>query len=60
MAIPTFPAPITEILLWRLVGDGGAAFEIGLKNAWVKSRPPGPNVEAEPVLCMMMMMMMMC
>lgn len=36
------------------MGDGGAAFEMGLKKAWVKSRPSGPNVEAEPLLCMMM------
>lgn len=52
MAIPTFPAPMTEILLWRLVIDGGDALEMGLKKDWVKSRPPGPN-EPELLLCIM-------
>jgi hypothetical protein len=25
MDVPTLPTPMTEILVWRLVGDGGAA-----------------------------------
>jgi hypothetical protein len=32
IAIPTLPAPITEILLWRFVGEGGEAFKIDLKK----------------------------
>jgi hypothetical protein len=30
--MPTLPVPITEILVWRLVGDGGDVFWIGLKK----------------------------
>jgi hypothetical protein len=51
MAMPTLPAPTTEILVWRLVGDGGAALLMGLKKASLRSRPPGPRDEPEEVLC---------
>lgn len=43
---------MTEILVWRFVGEGGAALEIDLKKAWVKSRPPGPSDEDELLFCM--------
>lgn len=33
MAIPTLPAPTTEILLWSLVGEEGAAFMMDLNKA---------------------------
>ena len=52
IAMPTLPAPITEILVWRLVGDGGDVFWMGLKNISDRSRPPGPKEEAEALFCM--------
>lgn len=50
--MPTFPTPMTEILVWRFVGDGGAVLEIDLKKVWLRSRPPGPNDEDEVLFCM--------
>jgi hypothetical protein len=33
MAMPTLPAPMMEILVWRLVGEGGDEQLMGLKKA---------------------------
>ena len=52
--MPTLPTPMTETLVWRLVGEGGAVCWMGLKKAWVRSRPPGPKDDAEPLLCMLL------
>lgn len=51
MAMPTLPAPMTEILVWRLVGEGGEVLRMGLKKAWAMSRPPGPRFIDELLFC---------
>lgn len=44
---------MTEILVWRLVGDGGDVFCMALKNEGVKSRPPGPKLDDDGILCIL-------
>ena len=51
MAMPTLPAPMTEIFVLCFVEEGGAALKAGFKKAWVRSRPPGPNDDPDSLLC---------
>ena len=46
---------MTEILVWRLVGEGGAACWMGLKKDWAMSRPSGPREDAEELFSMRVM-----
>ena len=55
--MPTLPAPMTEILVWRLAGEGRPARWMGLKKDWVRSSPPGPSDEDEPLGCILIQLL---
>lgn len=40
---------MTETLVQRLEGIGGSEFRIGLKKVLVRSSPPGPKDEPDPL-----------